>query len=101
MLRHHLVRHSEGGVERVPLGRRQLDCTLAYGTEHLTQTRKRQVGFRLHAGRGEHRHAALACSSRRLRQQTRLADARIAVQHERSAPAADVIQKLGQDLDLG
>ena len=100
VLRHNLVRQSEGGVKRVPLTEAANRQHARVRAEHLMQIRKRQMGFGLRAGRGEHGHASLASRSRGLRQQTRLADTRLAAEHERSARAADVIQQPGQDLDL-
>jgi hypothetical protein len=45
VLRRHLARQSERGVERVPLDGRQLDCTLAYWAEQLMKPGKRQMRF--------------------------------------------------------
>ncbi len=96
-LRRDLVRESKRGVERVPLNRRQLDCTLAYGTEHLMQPGKGQIRFGLHAGRGEHNHASLASRARCLGQQTRFPDTRLAAEHERLATRCDLVHERRQE----
>ena len=61
------------------------------------QAGKWQVRFGLHAGRGEHGHASLARLSRGLSEQTRLADARLAAEHERLAPRRDLVQQRRQE----
>jgi hypothetical protein len=45
VLRRNLAGQSERGVERIPLDRRQLDCTLAYRAEQLVQPGERQMRF--------------------------------------------------------
>jgi hypothetical protein len=59
------------------------------------------LGFRLNAPGREHVHLPLHSQRDRLGQQPRLADARIAAHDERGTSPFDVIQKPGQDLDLG
>ena len=93
VLRRHLSRQSERGVERVPLDRRQLDYPLTHRPEQLMQPGKRQVRFALHASGPEHRHPALARCARRDRQQPRLADARLTAKHQRLPAVANLVQK--------
>ena len=93
VLRRRAARQSERGVERIPLDRRQLDCTLAYGPEQLMQPGKRQMRFRLHARRSEHRHPAVARRLRSERQQPRLADARLSAKHQRLPAVSNPVQE--------
>jgi hypothetical protein len=60
------------------------------------QTGKRQTRFGLDASCCEHRHAPPARLSRDLRQQTRLADTRLAAKDERLATRCDLVQERRQ-----
>ena len=92
-----LVRQAEGGIERGALDVAELARTIAHGPEQLMQPGERQMRLRLHTGRGEHRHAPLACRPLGLGEQTRLADAGLAVKHERLAARGNVVQERRQE----
>ncbi len=62
------------------------------------QSGKRQMRFGRDADSGEHDHPALASRARGLRKQTRLADTRLAAEHERLATCRDLVQARGQQL---
>ena len=110
---------SEGRVERGALRRGQVRGPEPQRANQLMQARERQMRLGLHSGRAHHREAAFARRRGRRGQQPGLADARLAVQHERPAaaggqassaaaggqasPAAatDAVKQRGQQLDLG
>jgi hypothetical protein len=87
-------------AQRLSLDRRQL----VHGAEHGPQQRRQgaegQVGLRLHAGGRQEREVLGA--GHRLRQQQRLAHARLAAHDQRSpAAAAGALQHVGQPRQLG
>ena len=110
---------SEGRVERGTLRRGQVRHAGPQRANQLMKPRKRQMRLGLHSGRAQHREAALTRQSGRHGQQPGLADARLAVQHERPAaaggqaspaaaggqasPAAilNSVEQRNQQLDLG
>jgi len=57
------------------------------------QAGKRQMRLGLHAGRGQHGHAAVVRDSGGLRQQPRLADAGLAAKHERPTAGRDLVHE--------
>jgi hypothetical protein len=96
MLRCDFACQAERGIEGGTLDGRQLDRALAYGPEHLVQPGKWQMRFGLHASCSQHGHSPVACSTRGLRQQPRLADARLAAKHERLAAGRHLVQERSQ-----
>jgi hypothetical protein len=77
---------AERGQQRPALGRRQVVDPAEHGLQRLVQAGERQVGLGLHPGQAQHRHAPALGPRRDLRQQGRLADARLA-HHDQRRPA--------------
>jgi hypothetical protein len=77
-----------GGVERAQPVRIELRELLV---ERVYQHRVREVALELLRAAGEHEHAALRCAGGELREQSRLADPRLARQLQHAhVPAVDV-----------
>jgi hypothetical protein len=57
------------------------------------QPGKREMRLRLHASGGQNRHAPRPRSACGGRQESRLADARVAPEHERLATRGDLVQQ--------
>ena len=78
---------AERGPQRLPLAGRQRAEALPHRPQQLVQPRVGQVHLRFHADRVQHAHAGVAGEPGGLGAQRGLADAGLAAQDQRSAPA--------------
>jgi hypothetical protein len=100
-LRRRIGAQPEGGVEHRPLRGGQVRHLGTQRAQQLMQARERQISLGLHPGRAQHHQTAFAGQVSRHREQPRLADARLAVQHQRAATRAGTAQQRGDQTDLG
>ena len=89
LLGHDIVSEPERSVERRVLKRRQRRHVSTHRTKQLMQTRIGQMRLGLHAGRGQQPHVAFVRRLCGLRQQSGLADPRLAAENQRLAARGD------------
>ena len=90
-------RHPEGGA----LWRRQRLGPAQYGPEQLVEAGEGEPRLRLDRRRREDREPLARCVAARLGEKRRLADARLALQHQRGPAVADTIHESMDTSELG
>ena len=90
-------REAKSRIERAAHDLGQVGHAVPHRPEQLMQTGKRQMRLGLHASGREHHHAPPSRSPGGVRQQPRLADTRVAANHQRLAARRDLVQHRVQE----
>ena len=92
--------HPEGGLHRFAVRGGQRVEVVEDRQQQLVQARERQVRLGLHAGGAEHPHAAAGRAARRLPEQRRLPDPRLAADEQRAAPLPHPVEQARDRVQL-